>query len=114
MPTTGDWQAGYYFNDGIIRIAISFEHIVRHVTNKHDGENIDTLIKAATPLGFKVNWGNAWRPMQRELNAIRHRNDFIDGPKSDVTYPFAVDALEELIDTLTWGLQHGLSGEATS
>src|SRR5215472_13762738 len=75
LPTAGDWLAGYYFNDAIIRMAVSFEHIVRHVTNKHEGENIDQLIAAADPLGFRESWGDAWRPMERELSAIRHRNE---------------------------------------
>jgi hypothetical protein len=106
LPTAEEWLAGYYFNDGIIRIAVSFEHIVRYVTKEREGGNIQTLITAATLLGFSKKWGAAWKPMQRELNAIRHRNDFIEGPQSDVSLSFAVDALEQLIDTLTWGLQY--------
>jgi hypothetical protein len=114
LPTAGEWLAGYYFNDAIIRIAVSFEHIVRHVTNRHSRkDNIDTLIQAATPLGFQESWGKAWRPLQDELSAIRHRNEFVDGPKIEVDPLLAVDALEQLINTLTWGLQIG-PGETTS
>src|SRR5690348_1933311 len=38
LPTHGEWLAGYYFNDGIIRIDVAYEHIVRHVTNLHRRE----------------------------------------------------------------------------
>lgn len=29
LPVKGDWLAGYFFNDGIVRIAVAFEHLVR-------------------------------------------------------------------------------------
>lgn len=105
LPRDGEWLAGYCFNNAIIRIAVSYEHIVRHVTGMHGREDINKLIKTATPLGFLERWEKAWRPMHNELNAIRHRNDFIDGPQEQVTYAFTVHSLEQLIETLTWGLK---------
>ena len=34
LPETGAWLAGYFFNDGIIRISVAYEHLLREVTGQ--------------------------------------------------------------------------------
>jgi hypothetical protein len=95
------WLAGYSFNNALIRIAASFEHIVRHRTGLHD--KYDPIRNEAQKQHFRDEWVTSWESVHQELNRIRHRNEeFVDGPR--VSYREAVQALEHLIDALEWGL----------
>lgn len=70
MPTHGEWLAGYYFNDGIIRIAVAYEHIVRHVTKLQGKELFRRLKKEAIREGLKTEWASLWELAHKEVNRL--------------------------------------------
>lgn len=97
LPEMGEWLAGYFFNDGIIRIAVAYEHLVREVTGAGDNEDYD--IDEAKRLGFRDAWLQSWDPVRREMNRLKHKTQkFVDGPL--LTYDEAVQALDHLVDAL--------------
>jgi hypothetical protein len=101
LPTEGDWLAGYFFNDGVVRIAVAFEHLVRQETNRHGHETFSDMKQAAIEKEFCEDWIDSWWLLYEELNRIRHRNkEFVNGPL--VTYEKAVTSLGHLTDALEW------------
>jgi hypothetical protein len=101
LPTDGEWLAGYFFNDGVVRITVAFEHLVRQETNLHCYEKFSQMKQAAIEKDFRDEWIDSWWSVYDELNRIRHRNkEFVDGPL--VTYEKAVASLGHLIDALEW------------
>lgn len=104
LPTYGEWLAGYYFNDGIIRIAVSYEHIVRHVTKLHGRELFRTLKKEGPRKGLKAEWATSWELVHKEVNRLKHQNlKFVDGPL--LKYDQALQALDHLVYALKWGIK---------
>ncbi len=102
LPTHGEWLAGYYFNDGIIRIAVAYEHIVRHVTKLHGNESFRRLKREAVREGLKTEWVSSWESVHKEVNRLKHQNlKFVDGPL--LKYDQALQALDHLVYALKWG-----------
>lgn len=103
LPTEGEWLAGYFFNDGIIRIAVAFEHLVRQETNLYGHEHFDEMKSKAIDEGLTEEWMGSWRSINEELIRIRHRNkEFVDGPL--VTYENVVASLDHLAEALEWAI----------
>lgn len=102
-------MAGYYYNDGIIRIAVAFEHLVRHETGLHDKERLDEMKLEACRKGFHSQWLKSWCDVHDELNAIRHRNKEFDGP--EVIPERAIEALTHLTEALEWASARREPGE---
>jgi len=103
LPKGSDWAAGYFFNDGVIRIAIAFEHLVRQETNLYGHEQFEQMRNKALAEGFTVEWMGSWYSVHEELNRIRHRNkEFVDGPL--VTYEKAAVSLGHLAEALHWAI----------
>ncbi|MEO5954573.1 MAG: hypothetical protein ABIR36_02625 [Nitrospiraceae bacterium] len=97
LPERGEWLAGYFFNDGIVRIAVAYEHLVREATGTGDNEKYD--IEEVKRLGFRDGWLRAWTPVRLEMNRLKHKTQkFVDGPL--LTYDEAVEALDSLVDAL--------------
>lgn len=103
VPTHGEWLAGYYFNDAIIRIAVAYEHIVRHATKLHGKELFRQLkTEALRKRGFKQEWATSWESVHKEMNRLKHQNlKFVDGPL--LQYDQALQALDYLVYALKWG-----------
>jgi len=102
LPMYGEWLSGYYFNDGIIRIAVSYEHIVRHVTKLHGKELFKTLKKEGMRKGLRTEWASSWESVHKEVNRLKHQNlKFVDGPL--LKYDQALQALDHLVYALKWG-----------
>jgi hypothetical protein len=105
LPIDGEWLAGYYFNDAIIRIAVGFEHLARHVSGLHGRELFNKLKLQALKNGFKAEWASAWERVHKEVNRLKHQNlKFVDGPL--LKYVEALDALDYLVYALKWGIKH--------
>jgi hypothetical protein len=97
LPERGEWLAGYFFNDGIVRIAVAFEHMVREVTGTADNKEYD--IEEVKRLGFRDAWLQSWGPVRLEMNRFKHKTQkFVDGPL--LTYAEAVQALDHLVEAL--------------
>lgn len=97
LSEQGEWLAGYFFNDGIVRIAVAYEHLVREVTAAGDNEEYD--LEKAKLLGFRDVWLHSWLPVRKEMNRLKHKTrKFTDGPL--LTYDEAVQALDHLVDAL--------------
>jgi hypothetical protein len=105
FQTSDAWLAGYHFNNALMRLAASFEHIVRYRTGLHDRSDTYAFVRgAASDLGFKDAWMVSWDSAHEEVNRIRHRNhEFPDGPQMPFTK--ACEALDHLIEALQWGLR---------
>lgn len=97
LPERGEWLAGYFFNDGIVRIAVACEHLVREATGTGDNEEYD--LEEVKLLGFRDGWLQSWIPVRREMNRFKHKTQrFVDGPL--LTDDEAVEALDSLVDAL--------------
>jgi|RhiMethySRZTD1v2_1073278.scaffolds.fasta_scaffold01410_6 hypothetical protein len=97
IPEAGAWLAGYFFNDGIIRISVAYEHLLREATGATDKDDCD--IEKAKRLGFQPAWVKSWEPVRKEVNRLKHKTQkFVDGP--ELSYDDAVQALDHLIDAL--------------
>ncbi len=100
LPVEGQWLAGYYFNDGIIRVAVAFEHLVRRETGLVDNGNFREMKDAALKAGFQEHWLKSWNAVHLELNAIRHKIKKYKGPT--VEPEAAITALTHLVDAIGW------------
>jgi hypothetical protein len=86
-----------FFNDGIVRTAVAYEHLVREATGAGDDDNFD--IEKAKRLGFRNVWLQSWDPVRLEMNRLKHKTyKSVDGPK--LTYDQAVQALDHLVEAL--------------
>jgi hypothetical protein len=102
----GDWFAGFFFNDAIVRIDVAFEHIVRHSIKLYGHIEHRKLIDQAGRHGFKKEWADSWSPVHKEVNRLKHENrKYADGPQ--LTYNKAIQALDDLCFALRWGIKHG-------
>jgi hypothetical protein len=98
LPTMNNWLAGYFYNDGIIRIAAAFEHLIRLETGKHCHEQLRDLKMLGEKYGFSPESMLSFARVHDELSAIRHRNKDFDGP--ELTPDKAIQALMHLVDSL--------------
>ena len=106
LPTRGEWLAGFFFNDGIVRIDVAFEHIVRHSIKLYGHIEHRDLLRQAHPQGFKKEWADSWNPVHKEVNRLKHQNrKYADGPQ--LTYERAIQALYHLCFALRWGMKRG-------
>jgi len=97
LPERGEWLAGYFFNDGIVRVAVAYEHLVRETTRTGDNEEYD--IEEVKQLGFRDTWLQSWNPVRHEMNRLKHKTQkFADGPL--LTYDEAIQALDCLVEAL--------------
>lgn len=103
LPTRGDWLAGYYYNDCLIRLAVAFEHLVRHETGLHGYERLEEMKLEACRKGFHSEWLKSWGDVHNELSTIRHKNKEFDGP--EVNPKRAIEVLTHLTDALEWACE---------
>ena len=97
LPERGEWLAGYFFNDGIVRIAVAYEHLVREATGT--GDNEEYAIEKVKRLGFRDGWLQSWKPVRHEMDRLKHKTQkFVDGPL--LTYDEAIQALDCLVEAL--------------
>jgi hypothetical protein len=96
-PKEGEWLAGYFFNDAIMRIAVAYEHLIREATEANDDGGID--FEKVKQLGFRQEWLDSREPLRIEMNRLKHRtHEFVDGPPLMVEQ--TVQALEYLVNAL--------------
>lgn len=106
LQERGDWFAGFFFNDAIVRIDVAFEHIVRHSIKLYVPIEHRNLIEQAARRGFKKEWADSWSPVHKEVNRLKHQTrKYADGPQ--LTYNKAIKALDALYYALLWGIKHG-------
>ncbi len=60
LPPEGEWWAGYFFNDGIIRIAVAFEHLVRQETKLYGHKRFEQMKENAIAEGFSKELLDSW------------------------------------------------------
>lgn len=97
LPDARAWLGGYFFNDGIIRISVAYEHLIREATSAMDKDDYD--IEEAKRIGFQPAWVKSWTPVRKEVNRLKHKTQkFVDGP--ELSYDDAVQALDHLADAL--------------
>ena len=86
--------------DAIIRVAVAFEHLVRHETELDGNETLKDMQTEALGIGFRQEWLTSWGLVFNELNDIRHMNKEFDGPTID--HEKAIEALTHLVEALEW------------
>lgn len=104
LPLEGQWLAGFYFNDAIIRTDIAFERTTRYLTGLHN-ESVADVRVAAERRGFPKAALDAWRSVRNEINRWKHRDveDFVM-PTTTVAELFK--AVGELIRGVEWTLSN--------
>ena len=103
LPTSGEWLAGFYMNDALVRADVSYEHVTRYFTGDQNG-NITVLREKALAHDFPENmlvpW---WQNIRNEVNTLKHNSlEFAEGPV--MPYPQAIWAINGLIDAVVWVL----------
>ncbi|OGW65609.1 MAG: hypothetical protein A3H49_03215 [Nitrospirae bacterium RIFCSPLOWO2_02_FULL_62_14] len=102
----GEWLAGYYYNDALLRMDIAYEHALRYRTGGKNG-NASQQIKKALNGGMpKQLLDPSWiRLRYKEANPLKHHSEkFGEGP--EIEPDDAVKILEDLIKTVKWVLKH--------
>jgi len=101
IPRKGEWLAGFYFNDSLMRADVCYEHVVRYYTKKSKGD-INDLIGWAKSAGFPPGrLDPAWREIRSEVNKLKHKSlIFAEGPI--ISYSQATKDIKCLISAVEY------------
>jgi hypothetical protein len=104
--TKGDWLAGFYYNDALLRCDIGYEHLLRYWTNLRAGERDDTIIVRAQiakfPADLILPW---WTEVSNQVNILKHKLQPPHGPV-EVLPPQAFQILDRLIQAVGWAIEN--------
>jgi hypothetical protein len=106
VPCSGNWLAGYYYNDALLRVDIAFEAIARRRSGLAGDEDIKRLIAEADRHGLNRKFLSRWPDVRREVNAMKHRNP--EQIKRHRRVPKGLDEGERLLSAV-----EALAGAAT-
>jgi len=103
LPRSGEWLAGFYFNDALVRADVSYEHVTRYLTGDRNG-NREVLSGKAKRLGLpKDKLEPWWLDIRTEVNKLKHRSlKYAEGPVPD--YDQVIPAINGLISAVVWVL----------
>jgi len=109
-PERGEWLAGYYFNDAIIRLDLAFEHILRYVGNLGPTAAIRDVREEATRKSFPPELLMIWAERARSAdNMLKDRSlELLEDP--GISFSDALVVMENLICALAW-VMHNPSPE---
>ncbi len=101
-PDQGDWLAGYYFNDAILRLDLAFEHILRYVGNVGPTAAIGEVREVATRKSFPPELLTIWSERGRNAdNMLKHRSlEMLEDP--GMSFTDALSIMENLVCALAW------------
>lgn len=102
----GEWVAGYFYNDALLRADIAYEHILRYRTGKKKANGPKLLTKAISSGIPKDLLIPSWTRVRDEVNNLKHRSwEFGEGP--GIKLDEAIEIIRALINTVEWSLKHG-------
>ncbi len=106
MTWKGEWVAGYFYNDALLRADIAYEHILRYRTGQKKANGPRLLKKAIDSKMPKSLLIPSWTRVRDEVNNLKHRSwEFGEGP--DIELDEALGIIQDLIKTVEWALKHG-------
>ncbi len=103
-PEQGEWLAGYYFNDAILRLDLAFEHILRYVGNVRPTAAIGEVREVALRKRFPAELLAIWSERGRNAdNMLKHRSlEVLEDP--GISFTDALSIMENLVCALAWVL----------
>ena len=103
-PEQGEWLAGFYFNDAIVRLDLAFEHILRYVGNLGPTAAIGEVREVATRKSFPPELLTIWSERGRNAdNMLKHRSlEVLENP--GISFTDALSIMENLVCALAWVL----------
>lgn len=106
LPQQGEWLAGFYFNDAILRLDLAFEQVLRYVGNLGPTAAIRDVREEATRKSFPPELLMIWAERARSAdNMLKHRSlEVLEDP--GVSFSDALVVMENLICALDWLIQN--------
>lgn len=103
-PQQGEWLAGFYFNDAILRLDLAFEHILRYVGDLGPTAAIGEAREVATRKSFPSELLALWSERGRKAdNMLKHRSlEVLEDP--GISFSDALSIMENLVCALAWVL----------
>lgn len=107
LPTQGDWLAGYYYNDALLRVDVCYEQVVRYYLDARNNKKFSQLLPEALEQEFPVHLlVPIWLKVRRQVNDIKHnRLRKPEGP--EIPPDQTCKAVETLISAVEWVLKNG-------
>ncbi|MGE3151997.1 MAG: hypothetical protein AB7G48_11535 [Nitrospiraceae bacterium] len=101
-PQQGEWLAGFYFNDAILRLDLAFEHILRYVGDLGPTAAIGETREVATRKSFPSELLAIWSERGRKAdNMLKHRSlEILEDP--GMSFTDALSVMENLVCALAW------------
>lgn len=98
-PEQGEWLAGFYFNDAIVRLDLAFEHILRYVGNLGPTSAIrEVAARKRFPSELLTIWSERGRNAD---NMLKHRSlESLEDP--GMSFTDALSVMENLVCALNW------------
>ncbi|NGZ04283.1 MAG: hypothetical protein CV090_14680 [Nitrospira sp. WS238] len=105
-PEQGEWLAGFYFNDAIVRLDLAFEHILRYVGNLGPPAAIGEVREVATRKSFPSELLTIWSERGRNAdNMLKHRSlEVLED--TGISFSDALSVMENLVCALDWVLRN--------
>lgn len=113
-PERGEWLAGFYFNDAIVRLDLAFEHILRCVGNLGPTAAIGEVREVATRKSFPSELLTIWSERGRNAdNMLKHRSlEVLEDP--GISFTDALCVMENLVCALSWVIRNPLPQKTPS
>lgn len=101
-PQQGEWLAGFYFNDAILRLDLAFEHVLRYIGDLGPTAAIGEAREVATRKSFPPELLAIWSERGRKAdNMLKHRSlEILEDP--GMSFTDAVSVMENLVCALAW------------
>lgn len=101
-PEQGEWLAGFYFIDAIVRLELAFEHVLRYVGNLGPTAAIGEVREVATRKSFPPELLTIWSERGRNAdNMLKHRSlEILEDP--GISFSDALAVMENLVCALAW------------
>jgi hypothetical protein len=115
LPVSGNWLAGYYYNDALLRIDVCYEQVTRYFLNEQGFVNGDWLLAQSLKKDFPPDLvAPMWPKVCGHVNDIKHKSTKKNKTEGPAISPAdTLKAIEVLIAAVAWVIENGPISQRT-
>jgi hypothetical protein len=116
FPTSGNWLAGFYYNDALVRVDICYEQVTRYFLNEQGFVDGDWLLSQSLRKDFPPeSIVPVWPKVRGHVNDIKHKSTKKNKTEGPTISPVGtLKAIEVLIAAVAWVIEKRPVSQNTS
>jgi hypothetical protein len=115
LPASGNWLAGYYYNDALLRIDVCYEQVTRYFLHEQGVVDGDRLLAESLRRDFPPDLiAPVWPKIRGPVNHIKHKSTKKNKTEGPAISPSdTLKAIETLVADVAWVIENGPISQKT-